>query len=1412
MPPPPCPGLPDGPPCMYSQTAAGQPALARRRGERCLFCDSAKMAHAAANAKLRSSRLLPAMRAFLQQREGCVHAAALLRVPQEWRSSMPQSSARDDPPTSNPLAWQRALLNRRLAGSSEMEESEYLALVRRDRRRPRKKFFQDNDIPAPESADIAPNDAGLPAAVTSARAGFVERWCKFGSWGMCSTCHSLLPRPLHPVDCRRVAKPFITARACRACSKHASVPQPDDVPEPLRNLSRTEVLALRPLDVCVGPVKHANFGYRVHTSMIKFAWAELDVETKIAGLAGKRHRRRARTAFAYLMASEESSYAEYVAAHRRFLRKHPAATERERRRLLSFIENEGIECCLWPHLYWRNDMTETHVRLTDVRRLRREEERDEAEAVGRTASRGRKRTFLEMHDEEASDEHIQSGRTSIKASFMRKVLGPIIGYANDFELLSFVYDLLLWSKLGASKSISKGLPIRLALQSESFSPLYWKSRHQALLDMQRQCGFPVLFKTMAPWEWSFPYHAWVLDEMRRSRVGRMGLAGPETLHAAHVFAQLETGLYTGHNAPVKVNATEERKHPGWSDHILADARAAPHQQPPVNFFFRLEFQDGQRKLPSQRYHGSGRVHCHSLNFGSHFSRARLAEQMLATVPEDGPPALKGYMLGRPHGRDDSGWPVELGENRWDAELDRVRLHHTEEDKAAGHRAFFKETLEITKCHQDVLHCDRRANSMKYCATYNAKFSDSFAQDWLCDDISGNAVARKVLFEYHPCEPEMWLYIGGRLAPPCQYSGTMVPLRVPLPTPGAEKSNLIDLYEKSPWRGDDMTFLEWMRKSGADGKIARWVQLRHKRLLALQQTTQTLQEFAQTCVMNGEKLIATDMLAMSNDKFFGQWLTLHVPFRRHEELLDAGLVDVVPGAYLFLANAWKRRPDYWSDADAVRRDLQLQSMSEAKIDTLLSMLRANLYLIDQCVHGGLRLATPAEERAALRRGGLLDDGGVEEAMQWNLEQKNLQGKVNEAVDRSLAHRSEEDDARAEEKRLDAWTHGLVIAGLGPPGTGKTTAIDACVRRTRLRGGRVLYALPTAQQAARVRGRFPDCDVDTCSGAFGLWQSSREAVHLLDLLTTYDLVVVDEISQLSRHDFNRILKLWDAASRVPALVFIGDFHQLPGVEPTNAKDSARWRRVYKVSLHQMWRCKDAALMAKLRLLRLNQPTEQQLRDICRGHKAWSHKHTPDAYDILQLLRQHPDTVVATCTRRAAALVNRLCTQVLFADRGQTCLGTVGADWEANVDNYLLDGKLKPGRPPRPQTLDLYKGLKVHLTKNLDKPGDFVNGMAAVVQSFHGPSGCLRVLTDTGKHLAVYPVTEYVEDCGTVTAYPVRAGYASTVHKLQGAELKHITVWLDARHFRAAGYVAISRVGTDDAYLLGGILEPAHFTPAT
>ena len=346
----------------------------------------------------------------------------------------------------------------------------------------------------------------------------------------------------------------------------------------------------------------------------------------------------------------DSAYGELVKKHKKFLRKRPGAGDKERNLPLQFIETPGLECALWPTLYWCRDMCETVERATDVRRLQRH---------------GARAVLNEDSDEETPGE-----RHSVKRSFMRKVLGPIIGYSQDFELLQFVYDLAMWSRIGGGKNACSGLPLRLVLKGETFSPLYWKAKHQALVDMQRQCGFPTLFKTMAPWEYSFPYHVAVLDEMAKCGRGRMQAACLETLHTAHVFTELNRGLYTGCNKTAKDG--------GWKKHLLAAEEEDVSTV--VNYFQRLEFQDGKRKLPTQDYHGSGRVHVHSLDYLQNVDKIQLEGKMSATLPQEDAPALRGYMLGRPHGRSDSGWPVEDGPSRWDADAGLVRLHHTKEDK------------------------------------------------------------------------------------------------------------------------------------------------------------------------------------------------------------------------------------------------------------------------------------------------------------------------------------------------------------------------------------------------------------------------------------------------------------------------------------------------------------------------------------------------------------------------------------------------------------------------------------------------------------------------------------------------------------------------------------------------------------
>ena len=78
--------------------------------------------------------------------------------------------------------------------------------------------------------------------------------------------------------------------------------------------------------------------------------------------------------------------------------------------------------------------------------------------------------------------------------------------------------------------------------------------------------------------------------MAKCAKGRMQSPCFETLHTAHVFTEIG----------------------GWTNHILAAEDG--ETKTVVNYFQRLEFQDGKRKLPTQHYHGSGRVHVHSLDY------------------------------------------------------------------------------------------------------------------------------------------------------------------------------------------------------------------------------------------------------------------------------------------------------------------------------------------------------------------------------------------------------------------------------------------------------------------------------------------------------------------------------------------------------------------------------------------------------------------------------------------------------------------------------------------------------------------------------------------------------------------------------------------------------------------------------
>ena len=334
----------------------------------------------------------------------------------------------------------------------------------------------------------ASNDAMLPAARRSEIATMTEAFCRRGSWTTCATCHMLRHRPFQAMDARR--EPFAEITKCTNCkSKNPhQVPQPEDVPPALRGLTKDIIKALRPLDADPGVYERASQGYRVHTSMMRFAWAEHTVAEKIASLHRGGARKKAKKAYRYLMDAEGSAYKDFVKQHEAFLATYPDANEQKRKRPWRFIEEPALENAVWPHLYWKRSMCESVVRFTDVRRLarkgrkarartgywRRAEEADachdheeeDAEDTEDDAD-GDRDQVEEGAEREVVDDNIAQidgdaeGRHSAKASFMAKVLSPLLGYGDDEDLAQYVYDLNMWSGLGGCKNANKQTPLRV---------------------------------------------------------------------------------------------------------------------------------------------------------------------------------------------------------------------------------------------------------------------------------------------------------------------------------------------------------------------------------------------------------------------------------------------------------------------------------------------------------------------------------------------------------------------------------------------------------------------------------------------------------------------------------------------------------------------------------------------------------------------------------------------------------------------------------------------------------------------------------------------------------------------------------------------------------------------------------------
>ncbi|CAE7365302.1 unnamed protein product [Symbiodinium natans] len=1397
-------------------------------GERCAFALAARGGPAQVLGKLR--RLSVAARArALDERlppDTVEYFEAQLQGPAPKRAAG-RGSRRLLDRQELPILWRGALASRQTAAApaSAATKKKYREQVLADRARARRRMGQPSKrTPAGEAVE---NTTGLPPAKRRRLVEDFERWCLFDSWSMCENCGLLAPRDLTESTLNKPQPPTNPSGKCSRC-KAARV-QPvvtlADVPEVLRELSAEAAQALSPLEIDVGPVVRAEHksGYRQKTTMIRFRWQTTTVKRRIKHLQDVNMRTKARAAYDFLMASDDTPYATFVAEHAEFLEEHPGADELTRRRRLQFIERLGVECALWPGLFWDVKRTFTHERATDPRRVIRQERAATLEDVlnaGRAAERAAfpaAESDEEVEGNDDSEEESQvadeedaeandATRHSMKRLFAALALGRLLGYAGDFELLQFVYDLNLWSSIGSKKNLQLPTPMRLMLKGEAFSPHYWRGVHYALLDMVRQVGYPRIFFTIAPYEWSFPYHEWVRDEMQKLLKERLFLPVAETLHIVHVMVQTVKGLLLG-----RTGGRGRQK--AWKSNIFhcLDEQGQARR---LHFFLRLEYQDGTRKAATQDYHGSGRVHVHVVIFvkPEDVEQLDLAETVSATLPEDSD--LRGYVEGSQYDQDKkSGWPIHEAPTCFDRETGVWRLQHTEDDHAEGLRPYLVDLMEVLRCHQDFQMCDDDGLLRAYVTKYVSKFSDAASEEWLNDDAEAMSIAATVLMRYRPLEPEMVLQLFGakfRQWHLSTQSGGKRDLVAPYPDQ-EPKLREVELYEQADWARGRISLLDYLRKTTAEGKICHWLKKKH----AQSGSEATLEDFAANYVMQGEKVVAAETVSKFNDRYFGQWLMLHVPF---EEATDFCLPEHVarrlPEAHKYFAMAilceHSVAQAMWQDDEKIRAELKMEAHTKDHVDTILAMIRAHRGLLQEYLDGSLdaRKDRQNQEQCRGKTQAPKKKAGPVDASKFNRQQlrafRGFKELVDTAVDRALAIEDAEDEGEADRLRQEARDSKANVC-LGPPGTGKTTVVFSCIDRALTKGGKVLMALPTAQLASRMKARYGHkIDIDTCHAAFGLHESAEHGEA--SLLSMYSLIVVDELSQLDMVNFDRILRLWAAAERKPALALLGDRYQMPGMGEKRKWHSRLWNTMcYRVALHKMYRCKDKVHAKLLATLRTGKPNAKLLRQL-RKKMAWRPPGRPTVKGLQKLLKSKPNTTILTCTRRGAAVVNGTALKALFPKYPP--IATLPADVDSNPENYV-QGKLKPPAELQPSTMPVYKGMRVYLTRNVRKDIDFVNGMEATVLKYDDNTGGLLVRTATGFVVSVWPWTD--PERGGLVYYPVRPGYASTILKFQGAELPHVVVYLDAPKVPAAAYTAISRVGYYKDFLLAGILTEDHFTPA-
>lgn len=322
-------------------------------------------------------------------------------------------------------------------------------------------------------------------------------------------------------------------------------------------------------------------------------------------------------------------------------------------------------------------------------------------------------------------------------------------------------------------------------------------------------------------------------------------------------------------------------------------------------------------------------------------------------------------------------------------------------------------------------------------------------------------------------------------------------------------------------------------------------------------------------------------------------------------------------------------------------------------------------------------------------------------------------------------------------------------IGPPGTGKTSSLDA-VRVAYDDTGHELVGAALAARAAielETGTRIPSSTIDRLLARLDNGSQQLTANHIL---------VIDEAAMVGTRQLARLVTAVDRANA--KIILVGDPSQLPAIDAGGAF-TAIARRIDPIVLRTNRRQVDAHERAALDALRYGDIDDaiQHWTDAGRVHvhetpdeligsivDAWSHTQNGDESSIMVAAR-HDQTRQLNETAR---------TRLRSA-------GELGATvWQDPQKEFAV-------------------GDRVMAIEN-NYPHGLINGQTATVVG--RTANGLQIETDTDQRRVV--PDDYIADGRLAHAYAI------TVHKAQGATVDHLHFLADDGIFNELGYTALSR----------------------